>query len=197
MNTSLEAPISNPSDSRYRIINEYPWERNLQMSKLFLKVKRDSLAEEARIIRRQELNLRKWKLKAKVARDAARVRKPNRKYDPVLREALRDHRMKIVRPEVRAANLAMGFLNFVPYRDMERIAFTSPNWRKVYNNIVKFGPNPDSQELRAKFEAWVDTHAMGIAKTHNQNPLKDYAGYLSPTKHYTWGLPYYDFDKKK
>ena len=63
--------------------------------RLYLKVKIKSLAEESKIIRREE------------------------KKNPTFKIHLADHRKGIVRTEARASMLAYGFLRGVPYKKIE------------------------------------------------------------------------------
>jgi hypothetical protein len=84
----------------------------------YLKVKVKSLAEEARIIRKEE------------ARGS-------------LREGLHRHRVDIVRPEARAAHLAYGLIKG---RTLKRIEPTAREpraeglWKRVRAMVDKYGP---------------------------------------------------------
>jgi len=82
----------------------------------FLKVKIKSLAEEARIIRKEE------------KREANKYHK----------RELRDHRIGTVRDEARAAQLAYAFLRGKPYYTLEAKVHSEPNWKRVKDLVVKY-----------------------------------------------------------
>jgi hypothetical protein len=162
----------------------------------FLKINRDNLSYEQRRIRRSELNARKWLKKAKDNHDqslrAQNGIKGNRKYEyierkwnhnPELRDRLWSHRTKDVRPEARAAHLALGFLWGTPYRAMEHVAFLSPNWAIVWKKVTKLGELPDTQENRDKFMAWADIPSTKPrTAAPGRNVSKDYTEHLSQPK---------------
>ena len=98
-----------------------------------LKVKIKSLAEEARIIRREEQ-------KAKQAKDTTKL------------NSLHDHRIHVVRKASRNSHLAYGFLRSVPYKVMEQKTHSEPNWRIIEKEALRFDKDPASFEERWK--AW-------------------------------------------
>lgn len=106
-----------------------------------LRVKVKSLAEEARIIRREE-NLAKtpWE---------------------VLN--LREHRTGIVRRAMREALLAYGFIRGLAYGKMEAKANDPPDWKNVRSMVVRYGQHSDhrqrtpEKDLLERFEAWKTT----------------------------------------
>jgi len=109
----------------------------------------------------------------------------NRNYNPELRAVLSQHRTKIVRPEARAAHLALGFLKKMPYRAMEFIAFEPPMWDKVWQNIIKFG---GSTEMGQEFLDWADAEEISVTKRnskHNQRNL-DYTHTHTGIKPPSW-----------
>jgi hypothetical protein len=108
------------------------------MSKYFLKIKVVSMAAEQRLIRAEERRFKKRGLGA----------------SPV-RQGLYDHRTKDIRPELRAANLAYGFVRGTPYRKMEAVAYTEPNWKRVLQLAEKYGEE-DSRVIRQRFAEWKD-----------------------------------------
>lgn len=85
------------------------------MSKIYLKVKIKSLAEEAKIIRKEErkalATYRRIKNKQGFEEKAEKALN--------LYNGLRMHRIGIVRAEARAAQLAYGFLNNKKYSELE------------------------------------------------------------------------------
>ena len=121
--------------------------------RVYLKVKVKSLAEEAKIIRREE---KRAKLLS-------------------IRIGLREHRIGIVRHEARHSHLAYGFLRGRAYLEIENKASEAPDWAKVRKMVEKFGSHyswlgdgaptyKEAQEHLAatlkRFDEWVE-----IAKT--------------------------------
>lgn len=125
------------------------------MSTTYLKVKIKSLAEEAKIIRKEELKARG--------------------YNPELRRGLYEHRIKPVGSESRAAFIAYGFLRGKKYSEIERPVnkFGLSKWtyvdritnepvtkyysnipRRVFSLINKYGTKAVTFE---EFEAWLTT----------------------------------------
>jgi hypothetical protein len=86
--------------------------------RVMLKVKAKSLADEARIIRKEE-----------------------RRASPLLRGELHLHRVSDVRSEARATHLAYGLIRG---RSVERIersqTRTPPLWLRVQTMVKKYGP---------------------------------------------------------
>jgi hypothetical protein len=83
-----------------------------------LKIKAKSLAVEARIIRREELKLKRtanWYTEHQQAEEGAATSQK--------RQELYEHRIGIVRWESRATQLARGFIKGLAYSDMERPAY--------------------------------------------------------------------------
>ena len=99
-----------------------------------LKVKIKSLAEEARIIRREEQL-------AKAARQTQKLL------------SLHEHRVGTVRRASRHSQLAYGFLRYVPYEKMERVHHSQPNWQTVKKEAAKFGDEPEEQFER-RWKEW-------------------------------------------
>lgn len=93
-----------------------------------LKVKIKSLAEEARIIRKEE----------------------TRAKDKITRESLCNHRIHVVRRECRNTHLAYGFLRGKTYDQLERNCETPPDWKKVFAMVKKYGPSNPNLELQLK-----------------------------------------------
>lgn len=99
--------------------------------RLMLKIKLKSLAEEARIIRKDERKVNGWK-----------------------RDSLHRHRVVNVRREARDSYIAYGFLRGHKYRTIEpstRANRPGPNWRNVQAICSRFGDytNPiDIEELK-------------------------------------------------
>lgn len=82
-----------------------------------LRVKSKSLAEEARIIRKEE-----------------------QRTHGIMRNRLQEHRRGIVRLEARATGLAYGFIRGHSWEQMEPKSINPPNWKRVREMIKKYGP---------------------------------------------------------
>jgi len=117
----------------------------MKNQKIQLKVKVKSLAEEARIIRKEE---RKAKGR-----------------DSQLLSSLQCHRRISLREESRSAQLAYAFLRGLQYEQVERKCKTPPNWYRVKQLVEKFGRcwnteenysrmKDDKKEELVRFEKW-------------------------------------------
>jgi len=82
-----------------------------------LKVKVKSLAEEARIIRKEE-----------------------RKTFGRLRNLLQKHRRGTVRQEARSSFVAYGLVKGLEYRRIENKTKTEPDWKVVERMYMRYGP---------------------------------------------------------
>lgn len=112
----------------------------MQDQRAYLKVKIKSLAEEAKIIRREEQRPRK---------DMDECG-----YSPT-RTGLREHRVTVVRQASRNALLAYGFIRGRKYRQIEPKAESQPNWEEVKRQVLKYGPQTgDRKELAERVEKW-------------------------------------------
>lgn len=94
-----------------------------------LRIKVNSLAAEARIIRRAE-----------------------RKAWGELRNELTLHRRGVVRVAARETHLALGLIKGRTIQQMERKAFRPPDWKAVEKMVRKYGPvaKAAADELVAK-----------------------------------------------
>lgn len=106
------------------------------MKNPYLRVKLKSLAEEARIIRLEELRA----IKAK-------------EYD--LQGALRYHRITKVRQAARETLLAYQFLRGIPYLAVEKPNSSKPDWKAVLAMVKKYGKG-DAKDL----ENWSNLSQM-------------------------------------
>ena len=82
-----------------------------------LRVKVKSLAEEARIIRREEQRTR-----------------------GTLRDELHNHRVLVVRSEARHSCIAYGLIKGRSLEQLERPGSSEFNWDRVNKMLVKYGP---------------------------------------------------------
>jgi hypothetical protein len=116
----------------------------MQDQRAYLKVKIKSLAEEAKIIRKEE-----------------------RASQGDKREGLHNHRVGVVRRAARHSLLAYGFIRGKKYRDIEPTARTSPYRGEVAKMVVKYGlqdygwkiwnraeKEAAKKELLARLDAW-------------------------------------------
>jgi len=101
-----------------------------------LKIKLKSLAEEQRIIRKEELKHKgKWSWKA---------------------ETLIAHRKFIVRPIIRSTHIAYGLIRGLEYHEIENYSKSYPDWDAVRVMVKKYGSREDMQIL----EVWIDNNLM-------------------------------------
>ena len=132
----------------------YQYHARLGLS--YLKVKIKSLAEEARIIRKEER-------KAKNSYHSKFARKNDmRPHFAYLRKGLREHRVGIVRTAARETLLAYGFLRGIPYKKIEPKCHPMPAhvWaeflKPIRKMLDKYGPfrlEKFTPEGRAEWEA--------------------------------------------
>jgi len=106
----------------------------------YLKVKVKSLAEEAKIIRQEE----------------KRTTRPSIKF------GLRDHRIGIVRNEMRHTLIAYGFIRGKAYKEVENRTHEAPDWDKVRSMVKRYGSHWDQRVYRdGKYtapEEYLSTH---------------------------------------
>ena len=84
--------------------------------RIYLKVKIKSLAEEARIIRKET----------------------HRAKNISIKNGLAEHRKGIVRFEARHTQLAYGFLRGLAYSQMESKTHTEPTWKRMRKMVEKY-----------------------------------------------------------
>ena len=101
----------------------------MQDQRVYLKVKIKSLAEEARIIRREEKRCVRVMTHNGCSEERAEAK----------REGLYLHRVGPVRREARAALLAYGFIRGRKYRRIEAKNDTKPDWKAVQRMVLKYG----------------------------------------------------------
>ena len=111
-----------------------------------LKVKKETLAAEARIIRRQEKRFKK------------RWGGEHKGFQSMYR-----HRIDVVRPASRAHCLAYGFLRDREYSVMEVLSYTNPDWVEVEKIAVRFS-TADERETKQRFAEWLG-HAKAYRAT--------------------------------
>ena len=95
-----------------------------------LKIKLKSLAEEQRIIRKEELSIKNGKFSYK----------SNQR-----RESIYLHRVMHVRPIIRATHIAYGLIRGLQYHEIENSPKSIPNWNKVKEMIKKYSTNNDDK----------------------------------------------------
>lgn len=105
-----------------------------------LKIKLKSLAEEVRIIRKEESKLKgQWAWKA---------------------QRLYEHRISHLRPIIRNTHIAYGFIKGHLYHKIETNFKTYPDWSEVKTMIKKYGSREDYEKV-VKFvegKTWVYEH---------------------------------------
>jgi hypothetical protein len=125
-----------------------------------LKVKIKSLAEEARIIRLEELRaMPHSKPRPREGKNGTAAIRPGlwvEKYaDPELQRSLWLHRTVDLRQEQRSAMIAYAFLRGKLYRSVERKAASAPNLKRVRELVRKFGPIRGNAEESIRLEEWI------------------------------------------
>ena len=100
----------------------------------YLKIKIKSLADEARSIRAEEL----------------------KHPGGDVRTGLYLHRINVVRPEARAAQLAYAYLRNKRYRQIEATCQIAPNRKRILDLACKYGPNSDKEIVRQDINRWLD-----------------------------------------
>lgn len=132
-------------------------------SRASLSTKLSSLAAEARIIKAKE---QRWLLKARNARNKQKIAVSEGSLWTY--HHIRRHRLSVVRPEARAANIAFGFLNGRKYAEIEAkvhlhtyattyTATMAENyqkfWEKVLGIVNRFS---HGTYILAEIEGWRD-----------------------------------------
>jgi hypothetical protein len=112
--------------------------------RIYLKVKARSLAEESRIIRRQEA-IQKHRAAWAKAHEAPEEEREAR----ALWDGLSEHRRIVVRREARSTQLAYAFIRGKAYRDIEAYSHEQPNWTNVKRLVQRYG-----EFDAATFDAW-------------------------------------------
>ena len=119
-----------------------------------LKVKVKSLAEEARIIRREEIKAKKSKRWHAERQDPISAMKYSH-----ARERLYEHRIDVVRFECRCAELARAFIKGTPYRKVERSTHDGPYQRgRIQGRVQKLLNKYHSKDVTPSMvEQWLNT----------------------------------------
>ncbi len=152
-------------------ISVYKW---LSPNLNFLRIKLKSLASESRIIRYDELKLRRKICTMGVLYKSFATLYPT--Y-PELIENLKStqqqigvHRRLDVRRESRASYLAYGYIRGIPYAKIERSSYTAPDLNRVVDLIYRFGNENkklQKKEIHEQVKDWVSVPAL----THNSGDL--------------------------
>lgn len=141
------------------------------MTKTFLKVKINTLAAEARIIKREEhrtftrieYEVEGWDPVTKKATGQKKTRVKYVKRDRPLRMALRAHRISAVRSEARASLLAYGFMRGRTLKMMEDYVHAPILQVRALDRALaiaqafstdKNGGKLDKRVVAQKFEQW-------------------------------------------
>ena len=142
------------------------------MSTIYLRVKINSLTEEAKIIRREEHRRRYQKVKG----PDGKIYKRRVVTGDTIFWGLRTHRTEELRLEARATYLAYAFLRGTPYAQVEenphwKRATRSkhpPSWPRIAELVVKYGPVGHNTKLAKEsaegaIKAWVEGEEVKIA----------------------------------
>jgi hypothetical protein len=122
------------------------------MSTVYLKIKIKSLAEEARIIRKEE---HQYKQRRAFYRDRQGCEDKYKSADTIF-WSLRWHRESPVGTECRAALLAYGYLRGKTFFQLETLPkkegkiYQHPHWNRVIDLICKYGPPKQDRDAVIK-----------------------------------------------
>lgn len=108
------------------------------MSIHYVKIKITSLAAEMALIRKEEHRIKGYR--------AYCMRTANADFERIdaVFWGLRSHRRLDLRPEVRAAQVAYGYLKGKRYHQIEKpLKGNEPNWHRVTKLVMKYGPQSD------------------------------------------------------
>lgn len=138
-----------------------------------LKIKRKTLADEARHIRHQEA---KWK---RIAADRRRMMLENADQAKSLFWDLRNHRKQVVSIEARASELAHAFIRGVPYVKVENRVYWQnfhnhgngyqAFWKKVVNIVARFTEQEPNDDLLKAVREWRNQHPVFSSNNGNEN----------------------------
>jgi hypothetical protein len=119
-----------------------------------LKVKVKSLAEEARIIRKEEHKAKRSKRWHAERQQTEQAEKYAR-----LRNSLYEHRLDVVRFECRAAELARAFIKGTPYRKVERNTHDGPyQMGRIQGRVQKLvNKYHDKAVTPSMIQQWMNT----------------------------------------
>jgi len=126
------------------------------MSIIYLKVKIKSLAEEARIIRKEEYKAKKQRRYF----SGKQGEEENHQAAIKLFWGLRDHRECPVGTESRSALIAYGFLRGRKFSQLETYPTKKgkcvkvSDWHRIFTLVQKYGPEKDHDAVKAAVEKW-------------------------------------------
>ena len=120
----------------------------------YLKTKVTSLGAEVKLIRQYE------RARHRKASKFERLNKDrSAQYNLDTANGLREHRLQVVQPEARWANIAYGFCLGKKYKQIENKAYIEPDWERVEKLVLTFAErdNPrHNQTVEYRFKEWVD-----------------------------------------
>jgi len=134
--------------------------------KNYLRVKVLSLAAEAKIIRKEQNYRHRQRDHAIANGYGERVAE----YHDKVRAGLHEHRVTVVRNESRVANIAYGFLRGREYYEIEQYCYTTPNWKRVEELVMKYAEhdNPKyNRPVEEIFKDWKERAVLYIMATHD------------------------------
>lgn len=127
-----------------------------------LKIKTKHLSSESKIIRKEELKLKKQiRSTNKYAKDGEFTEEQMKVFRQKARDRIsqlqniQTHRVNKLRGEARCTHLAYGFVKGVPYRAMEDKETTKsePNWSNVQRMVERYS-DEDSRVILQRFAEW-------------------------------------------
>lgn len=139
--------------------------------KKFLKVKIKSLAEEAKIIRKEENKLKIIKVEVPVKDRAGNVIRMRNRRKLAERHlytfnSMREHRVGVVRSEARNSLIAYAFIRNKPYAVVSPKDQRLVDYSKVWSMVRKYGPAdltnlPGTHEAVKAYETKLDAWFKG------------------------------------
>lgn len=105
-----------------------------------LKIKAKHLGAEARIIKHEEMKLKRRILRAEAKQKAASILR-NKRTD------IADHRKGVLREEARATHLARAFIKGTPYKVVENHSYEAPNIARVVKLVEKYSKSGKEEVL--------------------------------------------------
>lgn len=156
----------------------------------YMKVKIKTMAEEARIIRKEEQKQMGWinflcqKQSFRHGKDEPR---PDERKWPEAKEnaqemsdaayelfwGLREHRVQKLRREARINHLAYGFLRGVKYSDMEKGSYDFPKLKEIEATAKRFATDLGDNSFKYMWDHWVDEAKKHFEETGNLNRKRE------------------------
>lgn len=123
----------------------------------FVQVKVQSLLDETKYIKFMEQKAKNIAVEQRLRKSDGLEHKEERFLKA--NQGLHLHRVNDVRKEARVAALVYGFLKGRSYRQMEPLAYSQPDWKRIEKLVMRYGEG-DPRDIAQKFGAWM-AEALG------------------------------------